>query len=737
MRQRVWVPILVALGIGCGLGCPPAGTAQRPAHTDSRPVGGRAAGRNRPKPAPAMAAGPMIDATALGHSIPLDSGWRVGVTADPAAAQPDFDDSHWAVRNAQDVISEVPVPEAPAAQRPPDKANPARRENRYAWFRLHLKMAPNHGPIALLVQMPVTQSSTIEVSNSGPGVTVFANGQRVRPEGPNGADPQHYQAISRIYDLKVPPEQTSLLLAVRILYIPLGFNAYTSFFATRSLWLGAPGDLESRLAVWRNRMLFERLPQSVYSLVLVVLALFLFALYMVQRGHNEYLWLALHYLVQAPIAFIELAGSSGRVDSLWYGAIILQLVLASAYLFFEFLVSFLSLPRRWYIRSLRYLAPILAFVAPTLLLVGRLSSVGIVIAIVFLGCLLWAAGWLIFIFTTLIAATLRRNFEGGLLLVPLVLSLVGVIEPVVTASMTDTLGRPFHSPLTVLAGPIPIHFASIADFTGVLAIVIIIFGRFVRIQRDQQRASSELQAARSIQELMIPQEKLATPGFEVESVYCPANEVGGDFYHVQPMGDGGVLVVIGDVAGKGLKAAMSVSMIVGALRRTPEQSPARILESLNRVLAGNDSFTTCLAAWFGADGALVLASAGHLPPYLNSQEVAVPGGLPLGVLPDVCYDQVRLYLHPGDRILLLSDGVVEARRPTGELFGFDRVHNLSNQTAFTIADTARTFGQQDDITVLTVRRLAHPVGPAGDALTVAGAGASIGQARASLGSSYA
>ena len=127
------------------------------------------------------------------------------------------------------------------------------------------------------------------------------------------------------------------------------------------------------------------------------------------------------------------------------------------------------------------------------------------------------------------------------------------------------------------------------------------------------------------------------------------------------------------------------------------------------MLAGSESFTTCQAAWFGANGELVMANAGHLPPYLNSQEIALPGGLPLGVLPDVDYEEIALYLHPGDRILLMSDGVVEARQPSGELFGFDRVHNLSNQTAFYIADAAREFGQEDDITVLTVRRLAAAV----------------------------
>jgi phosphoserine phosphatase RsbU/P len=331
------------------------------------------------------------------------------------------------------------------------------------------------------------------------------------------------------------------------------------------------------------------------------------------------------------------------------------------------------------------------------------------LGVVYLGSFIWITGWFLFVFITLIAATLRRNFEAGLLLIPFVLSIIGIVEPILTGGMSQSLGRPYHSPLTIQAGPIPIHFASIADFTGLLAIVLIIFVRFLRIQHDRERANSELAAARSVQELMIPHEKIETPGYQVDSVYKPANEVGGDFFHIQPTGDGGLLVVIGDVAGHGLKAAMNVSMLMGALRRIPEKRPAKILEALNRVVAGSESLTTCQAIWFGPNGELVMASAGHLHPYLNTQEIALPGGLPLGALQEISYDEVSLYLHPGDRLLLLSDGVVEARQPTGELFGFDRVHNLSNQSAFYIADAAKEFGQEDDITVLTVRRMAEAV----------------------------
>ena len=659
--------------------------------------------RHMPQSAPVAASAEpftapgVVDATHLGSPLTLDQGWRVGITSDSTAADSNFDDSGWAVRDAHGSFADVSSPEQ-------DTDHPDNRDRQFAWFRIHLKLAPNHGPIALLMEIPVSQNTTMNFSNSGPGVDVFVNGKRILPEGPHPDSTFRYQQISRIYNLGLAPTDTSVTLVVRTIYIPFGLASYTNFFSSRAFRVGNPEDLRRSLELWSDHSLFERLPRLVNAVLLTVLAVFLLTLYFTQKGHNEYLWLALHELVQAPIGFIDLAGSSAYLDQLWYAAITLELVVISAYLYFEFLVAFLSLRPRWYIRLLRYTAPILAFVGPVLLMVGRSNVIGVMLAVVYLGSLFWIVGWLVFIFATLIVATVRRNFEAGLLLIPLVLTIVGIIEPILTGGMADFGGGTYKSPLTLQAGPIPIHFAAIADFAGLLSIILIIFVRFLRIHHEQERASGELAAARSVQELMIPREKISTPGFEVDSVYNPATEVGGDFFHIESTDDGGLLVVIGDVAGKGLQAAMNVSMLMGALRRASDKRPAKILESLNRVLQGSESFTTCQAAWFGPDGELVLSNAGHLPPYLNTQEVKLPGGLPLGVVPDVSYDEVRLYLHPGDRMLLLSDGVVEARHSSGELFGFDRVHNLSNQSAFYIADAAKEFGQEDDITVLTIRR---------------------------------
>ena len=651
-----------------------------------------------PSPSPAQEE-TVVDAQKLGSPIVLEKGWRVGISSDPAAAAPGFNDSGWAVRDATGTIADVSDSDGPDPDIKP-------HDEKYAWFRLHIRLAENHGPISLLIELPVTQSTSMSLSNAGWPTDVFANGKLITPQGPHPDETYKYPQISRLYDLEIPASETSLVLAIRTLYIPFGLTGYTNYFATRKLKLGSPDDLRAALDLWSVHNLFERLPRLVVAVLLLFLSVFLMTLFFTQKGHPEYLWLALHELVQVPTSILDQAGATGHIANVVFGALYLQLYFISAYLYFEFLVSFLALKRRWYIKALRYTAPVLAMVAPIILIARHNKPIELLIVVILLCGSLWVVGWAIFVFFTLIFATIRRNFEAGLLLIPLILTMVGMAEPILTGGFNNLAGISYTSPLTIQAGPIPIHFAAVADLASLLSIIVIIFVRFLRIQHEQERASGELEAARSVQELMIPREKVDTPGYEVDSVYKPAAEVGGDFFHLETIIDGGLLVILGDVAGHGMQAAMNVSMLMGVLRYTQEKRPARILESLNRVLQGSESFTTCQAVWFGPEGEVVIANAGHLPPYLNTQEVRLPGGLPLGVVPEVKYDEVRLYLHPGDRLLMMSDGVVEARQGSGELFGFDRVHNLSNQTAFYIADAAKAFGQEDDITVLTIRRLA-------------------------------
>jgi serine phosphatase RsbU (regulator of sigma subunit) len=186
--------------------------------------------------------------------------------------------------------------------------------------------------------------------------------------------------------------------------------------------------------------------------------------------------------------------------------------------------------------------------------------------------------------------------------------------------------------------------------------------------------------------------------------------VGGDFFQVLPDQNGGLLVVVGDVAGKGLPAAMLVSVLVGAVRTAAAYShkPDEILAQLNERLLGRTQggFSTALCAHISADGQVTVANAGHLSPYLDGIEVELPGALPLGVLNDVRYESTRFPLGNSSRLAFYSDGVVEAQNQKGELFGFDRARSISTQPAAAIAEAARQFGQEDDITVVTIERLA-------------------------------
>ena len=171
-------------------------------------------------------------------------------------------------------------------------------------------------------------------------------------------------------------------------------------------------------------------------------------------------------------------------------------------------------------------------------------------------------------------------------------------------------------------------------------------------------------------------------------------------------------MVVGDVAGKGLPAAMLVAVLVGAIRAAAEYTsdPAELLVNLNERLVGRSGgFSTAIAARIGADGSAVLAAAGHLPPYLDGKEIEMPSALPLGVHSGARYETVRLQLDPGSRLTFYSDGIVEAQKQDGEMFGFERAREFSTQPAAAIVAAAQRFGQQDDMTVVAIERMPVPV----------------------------
>jgi serine phosphatase RsbU (regulator of sigma subunit) len=163
------------------------------------------------------------------------------------------------------------------------------------------------------------------------------------------------------------------------------------------------------------------------------------------------------------------------------------------------------------------------------------------------------------------------------------------------------------------------------------------------------------------------------------------------------------------VTGKGLQAGMLVALIVGAIRSAAEHdnSPHRMLEVLNEQLCERESASaTCMVLRFSENGAVELANAGQLPPYLNGAEMQIEGALPLGIVPGMDFPVTSFQLQPGDSLLIMSDGIAEAQNAQGELFGFERIEKMlrNSTTTAEIATAAQKFGQSDDILVLRVQR---------------------------------
>ncbi len=258
-------------------------------------------------------------------------------------------------------------------------------------------------------------------------------------------------------------------------------------------------------------------------------------------------------------------------------------------------------------------------------------------------------------------------------------------------------------------GPFQETYFGLSLFLCEFALFVMLGRRAWQAWRARDELRVEFEAAHEMQTRLVAP-AVDVPGFKIESVYAPAQHVGGDFFRVLPEADGGVLVVVGDVSGKGLKAAMTVSAIVGALRTMPALAPSQILDALNRGFAGQmqGGFVTCCVARIGRDGTVTIANAGHLSPYRNGAEMPVAAGLPLGIVPNAEYEESQFHLQPAESLTFVSDGIVEARNAAGDLFGFDRTQQISTSGAEAIAQAAIDFGQDDDITVLTLTWLETP-----------------------------
>ncbi|HTX75726.1 MAG TPA: PP2C family protein-serine/threonine phosphatase [Terracidiphilus sp.] len=245
---------------------------------------------------------------------------------------------------------------------------------------------------------------------------------------------------------------------------------------------------------------------------------------------------------------------------------------------------------------------------------------------------------------------------------------------------------------------------ALAILSLVLALLFLLFREQQQTAQERAILAGEMQAAQQVQAMLAPASLHTVPALRLEVAFRPIREVGGDFYACRILPEGRQRILIGDVSGKGAAAAMTAAVLIGAAQQRDSDSPAALLDHLNRAMTDMrlGGFATCLCAEISPHGALTLANAGHLAPYCNGEEVQLDSGLPLGIAPDAAYTESTIQLAPSDRLTFLSDGVVEAQNDHGELFGFDRTREISTQSAEAIAQAAQAHGQQDDITVLTL-----------------------------------
>ncbi|MGA8042342.1 MAG: PP2C family protein-serine/threonine phosphatase [Terracidiphilus sp.] len=277
----------------------------------------------------------------------------------------------------------------------------------------------------------------------------------------------------------------------------------------------------------------------------------------------------------------------------------------------------------------------------------------------------------------------------------------------------------FSSELIVLDLPvkwspfgITIFVSQVSNLVSAAAISVLLLRRLLLSVRRQRQMALDVRQAQEVQQFMMPKEPSLIPGLAIETEYLPALEVGGDFFQiVEHPKDGSVLVVAGDVVGKGLRAGMLVALLVGSIHTATDTSldPEFVLSVLNRrLLRRGDAQATCLALSIANDGQATLANAGHVAPYLNGEALPMEGALPLGMLEDAEPSLLHFQIKQGDQLILMSDGVAEATDANGQLFGFERIHQLlrTATSAAHIAQSAQQFGQEDDISVIAVTRTA-------------------------------
>jgi len=644
-------------------------------------------------PAAAASQAPAATAAAVANSaaparihgaVSLDGPWRFQIGDDPMWADPKFDDSAWQTVTLGQPLADQGI-DAYAG---------------YAWYRLRLQ--PRQ--LSQFTNLPGSPQLDLLVTGDWIGqFAAYVNGAEAGHTRGMTDDPAMYQSPPFVVHLSAPQADGSIVVAIQTW---AGAGVSIGGGLLRKVELGAQDDIADRQTQAADRQ-WDRhiLSGMILSFLFLCVAALGFTLYLAQRNHSEYLWLALLCLSVAVMGAFEIAFALAvlswaifSVVSLWTGRIFMAVAL-------EFVLRFTGGESRKFVRGVQIFLMLLPVLSLTHLdLVYKYLSVSAQV-----------------VFTALVSVMLFRAWrqgrkEAGVMLLPFLLAATGdSIDTLLDFAAGEHWIPDRFASHRFLLGPVEFSTSTVAFTVFLGSLMAVILYRFVTVSQEEQRSAAEIEAARSVQALLIPTQLPSNRHFMLESAYLPVNGVGGDFFQVLPIQDESILIVVGDVSGKGLQAAMNASTLVGALRNELSHDPATILNHLNQVMLGSASgmgagkaanavasFATCLCARIYTDGKMTIANAGHLSPYRDGREMQLAPNLPLGLVPNIEYEQAPFQLSQGDRLIFLSDGVVEATNHQGELFGFERTQQVSNEPARYIAQTAKRFGQTDDITVVSL-----------------------------------
>ena len=637
----------------------------------------------------------------IGRSVLILTGpWRFHPGDDAAWAQPDLDDSAWGKLDLTPPKGSFdPVTGASGfvsgwtAQGYPKLTG-------YAWYRLRARLddqGSGSEPARLVLTMPI---------NFDDAYQVFVNGRLIGQFGKFTArSVVFYNTQPRSFALPESPGDGVFTIAIRA-----WMDAGTPLIAGDSGGLHGPPLLGESSAI--NAMLRLEWDDvnrtqigSLLGIIFLSLATLLgFGLYLLDRREPAYLWLGAACIATLATRVMVMTGYYFAIlpmvaEGFLLDVLLNPIIMALWAIFWAHWFN-LEETRRieriaWFLTALLMIS--MAMVRPPLY--GTvippsaspwLLPVSLVLRLSLGVLLLWVT----------YQGIRKRTADAWMALAPILL--------VIAWTYQEEL-QVLHVPAIVRILGLSITWGIIANLLMLAIISVLMMRRFIRSQREGVQLRLEIEQARQVQQVLIPEAIPSIPGFAVETEYRPAQQVGGDFFQILPAPNGGVLAIIGDVSGKGTPAAMTVSLLVGAIRTLAPttQSPGRILAVLNERMIGRGQggFTTCLVLRVDPDGTLTIANAGHLAPYLHGKELAISPALPLG-LAEGSYSEAVFHLGEGERLTLLTDGVLEARDKSGELFGFDRTAAIAKGSAALIARRAQEFGQNDDITVLTIGRLA-------------------------------